>query len=488
MRTKNKLHELIHSMNKNEKRFFKLYTQLISKDQKQYLLLYEILEEMDSFDSKELDQKIGLDKKRLNNLSIYLKKQILHSLQIYLRNSNDQLQTSDRLFSAQILFHKKRFKEAIKLLESVEKKALEVSNYLVALNAVQLKIKCLHSIIETDQKLNKDLDEYYETFSYYSERLKEENQIKHIYFLLYKLDRKSFLTDDEQNKAFQEFKIKHLDPLKEEDITGVVAKYYYLICLSVFFLNNEDYDSQYQYNQKVYDLALKYPFLKQENRFWTLLVNWLVPIIKSNQKEQFDKVIKELDLLIESNHKDSISLVYWKHERIATFYVENQNYSLPLNLKNNFLQDIKKYKIPVNGLIKLYLWYAIVYLLKFKYSAASEIAQYTLSYNIPSDARYYISMQVLHIILHYELGEYSLQERALSSLRRNLIRNDLMSDSLKQLLHILQKATSINSNYDNKLKHLKNLNQFIIENKNTFLIKRQLIFLDKWIIRKLEIV
>jgi hypothetical protein len=76
--------QLVHSLSRNEKRYFKLFSGLV-KGQKNYLEIFEIMEKQQFYDEEALKKKLAKKPyaKQLTYEKHYLRKMILKALRSY---------------------------------------------------------------------------------------------------------------------------------------------------------------------------------------------------------------------------------------------------------------------------------------------------------------------------------------------------------------------------------------------------------------------
>src|SRR3978361_704030 len=96
------LFQLIHSLEKSEKRNFKLYIKRSSA--KEDLKIIQLFDAIDKLN--EYDEKLLLKKLPLSNLKTHLYKQVLASLRLLKTAENIDLQLHEQLDYARILYNK----------------------------------------------------------------------------------------------------------------------------------------------------------------------------------------------------------------------------------------------------------------------------------------------------------------------------------------------------------------------------------------------
>jgi hypothetical protein len=135
-KTSDQLHKLIHSLNKQEKRHFKIFAgRHTIGDENNYVVLFDAIERMREYDEEALMKKFSKEL-FINNFSITkgrLYEAILRSLDVFHHKSSVDAQLWKELHYAEILYKKtlyeqcaKRLKSARRLAEKYEKHAVLV--------------------------------------------------------------------------------------------------------------------------------------------------------------------------------------------------------------------------------------------------------------------------------------------------------------------------------------------------------------------------
>ncbi|MDQ3846887.1 MAG: hypothetical protein M3342_23165, partial [Bacteroidota bacterium] len=142
------LYQLIHSLEKAEKRNFKLYIKRNSaKEDLKIIQLFDALDKLNEYDEKLLLKKLpGIEKPQLSNLKTHLYKQILASLRLLKSNENIEMQLAEQLDYARILYNKGLYLQSLKILDRVNELAQQHSQDTVLIQAISLekKIETLH--------------------------------------------------------------------------------------------------------------------------------------------------------------------------------------------------------------------------------------------------------------------------------------------------------------------------------------------------------
>ena len=124
-RSSDTLFQLVHSLKKAEKRHFKLYIKRSSaKEELKIIQLFDILERLAEYDEPLLLKKMEpITKTQLSNLKTHLYKQLLASLRLLNLGNNVDLQLSEHLDEARILYNKGLKIQALRILEKAKELA-----------------------------------------------------------------------------------------------------------------------------------------------------------------------------------------------------------------------------------------------------------------------------------------------------------------------------------------------------------------------------
>jgi len=125
---KDQLFTLVKSLNKSEKRNFRLYaTRLESGNDTKFLQLFDVLDKLTEYDEALLLKKLpeGVKKAQLPNLKRHLYKQLLISLRLIYIHKNIDIEIREQIDFARILYGKGMYMQALKLLERIKRIALD---------------------------------------------------------------------------------------------------------------------------------------------------------------------------------------------------------------------------------------------------------------------------------------------------------------------------------------------------------------------------
>ena len=146
-RSTDSLYQLIHSLQKSEKRNFKLYVKRNSSNQDLKIVqLFDAIDKMPVYDeSLLLNKTASIKKQQLPNIKAHLYKQILSSLRLLEGNENIDIQLHEQLDFAKLLYNKGLYHQSLRFLERI-KEAARVNNQTSILIEVLMKEKKIETL------------------------------------------------------------------------------------------------------------------------------------------------------------------------------------------------------------------------------------------------------------------------------------------------------------------------------------------------------
>ena len=131
--------ELVHAMSKAEKRNFKLFAARHSANQgAKFIALFDALDALDEYDEEKVLKKSGIKKEQLPNMKSYLYRQILVSVRLLNVQHIGVMEIRQMIDFARILYDKSMFRQVLQMLDRAKTMALELQNFTLALEIVDI--------------------------------------------------------------------------------------------------------------------------------------------------------------------------------------------------------------------------------------------------------------------------------------------------------------------------------------------------------------
>ncbi|RYG31561.1 MAG: hypothetical protein EOO01_35260, partial [Chitinophagaceae bacterium] len=258
-RSTDALFQLIKSLEKSEKRNFKLYVKRnSSNDSLKTIQLFDALDKMTEYDESQLLKKNkSISKTQLSNIKAALYKQILSSLRIIKDENNIDIQLHELMDHARILYNKGLYLQSLKVLKHLKDLAREHHQvtYLEQVLFFEKKIETLYitrSMRNRADQLSQESDEV-------TEALVLVNRLSNLALQLYSwYIQHGHARNEKDVRSIQLFFQTNL-PADTLATKGFYEKLYLYQSYCWYAFIRLDFLQYYRYCQKWVDLFDQYP-------------------------------------------------------------------------------------------------------------------------------------------------------------------------------------------------------------------------------------
>ncbi|MBA3706450.1 MAG: hypothetical protein H0W84_11305 [Bacteroidetes bacterium] len=135
------LFNLIKTLSKAEKRFFKLYvSRLSNSEDKKFIVLFDAIDKQKEYDEdKILSREKKLNPKQFSNLKAHLYYQLLKTLKLSNSNNLEDIKIVELLDYSRVLYNKCLYKECIKMIDKAKRMATENDRSVLLLEILELE-------------------------------------------------------------------------------------------------------------------------------------------------------------------------------------------------------------------------------------------------------------------------------------------------------------------------------------------------------------
>src|SRR5438067_6596905 len=258
-RSTDALFHLVKSLEKSEKRNFKLYAKRnSSSDDLKVVKLFDALDKLNEYDEEQvLKRNKSIRKQQLSNIKAHLYKQILSSLRLIKDENNIDIQLHEQMDYARILFNKGLYLQSLKVLDKMKEMA-RTNNQLTYLQQAlffEKKIEGLFITRSMQQKavnLSRESDET-------NSQLSLVNRLSNLALQLYGW----YITHGHarSTKEVEELKKFLEDNLPEEtkNAQGFYERLYLYQAYCWYAFIRQDFLQYYRNTQRWVDLFEEYP-------------------------------------------------------------------------------------------------------------------------------------------------------------------------------------------------------------------------------------
>ncbi len=353
------LFDFVHSLSMREKAYFKRYVNIhASSSNKNYLKIYDAIEEMKSFKKNELKNhfKGTPIAKHLSSEVSYLKNKILASLINFHSSNSPRSKVQKGILSIEILIAKNFRKEAMKKLFFFKKIAYRQEEFLFILKLIELEENILFKEgIFGFQDVLKKLKEERNSITAAIQNLNDlrilREEIRELHLTV------RFITDE-----FRSQKVFRKNPiLASEDLClSIKAKshWYYIHVFKCFLIR--DYKSALNISEKYLLFLKEHPNIFPFSSLLPPISNFTYFAAKTKNKVALKKGINKLNDLALIPNIDLTYINYIKYSRHLEFAYTTNNILLAEQTLNLSIELINSKSEQMGSVQVAYLLFLIV--------------------------------------------------------------------------------------------------------------------------------
>ena len=426
-RSTDALFQLLKSLEKSEKRNFKLYvTRNSSSEELKVVQLFDALDKMDDYDEAVLLKKNPeIKKQQLSNLKAHLYKQVLSSLRLINDESNIDIVLHEQMDHARILYNKGLYLQSLKVLDKLKEQAKAKNQFTYLQQALffEKNIESLYitrSMQDRAEQLSKEATEI-------SESLMLVSQLSNLSLQLYSLYIKHghARNEKEDNEVQQDFKERLGD--KAALCKSFYEKLYLYQCYCWASFIRQDFLQYYRYTQKWVNLFEEEPYMIEiETGHYIKGMHNLMGShfdLGNHQKlsetlEQFKKFCDSK--MVEQNINNKIQcFVYYNISLLNKHFLEG-TFTKGLQLVPVIEEKLNEYWLYLDRhrILVFYYKIACMYFGSGDYDNTIEYLNKIINWKVDLRTDLQCYSRLLHLIAHYELGNYNILDHLIKSVYR----------------------------------------------------------------------
>lgn len=427
-RSTDSLFQLIKSLHKAEKRHFKLYIKRSSaKEDLKIVELFDALDKLAEYDERILLKKLpSIQKPQLNNIKTHLYKQVLASLRDLKSTDTLELQLSEQLDNARILYNKGLKHQALKILERAREiaKANGKFNYLAQVISLEKKIETLHitrSIQEKTEKLTQEALEI-------SGHIDRVTRLSNLALRLYGWYTKHGHARNEKDEAGIRQFFKEQLPEDAFQLTDFYERLYLYQSYTWYAFIRQDFLMYYRYAQKWVDLFDENEVMKKVElgHYIKGMHNLLNAHFDLRNYQLFEKVLEEFEafshtpIALQHDNFRIHTSIYINSARL-NWHLMTGTFKEGLRMVDRVLTNLDEYALYVDPhrIVVFNYKLATLYFGSGDYNTSIDFLQKIIN-DTSADLR--IDLQsyarLMHMLAHYELGNDEIIESLIKSVYR----------------------------------------------------------------------
>ena len=447
-RSTDALFQLIHSLQKQEKRNFKLYVKRNSSNEDMKIIqLFDALDAMSEYDEDVLLRKAtSLKKQQLSNTKAHLYKQVLASLRL-LENKNIDIQLHEQLDYARILYNKGLYLQSLKVLDKIKEtaKANNQISLLVQVLFLEKKIETLHitrSMKDRAAQLIGEADDV-------NERLVQITKLSNLALQLYSwyINNGHARNEKDEREIENYFQTYLSDDLKKAN--GFYEKLYLYQSYCWYAFIRQDFLMYYRYTQHWVDLFQQEPLMIEIETASYIkgLHNLLNAHFTLRNYSKFEKDLQQFEEfanseIVKQSDNNRIQVFVYLYIAKINQHILYGTFAEGLLLVPTIRDKLNEFQLHLDRHRILVFYYKIASL----YFGAGEFGN-SIDYlnkiinwkvDLRNDLQCYA--RLLHLIAHYELGNFDLMEYLVKSVYRFMAKMENLSLVEEEMFKFLRKS------------------------------------------------
>jgi len=479
-RSADELFQLIKTLDKGEKRNFKLYVgRNMSTDELKIITLFDALDKMETYDEELLLKKNeSIQKVQLSNLKAHLYKQILSSLRLIRLEQTVDIQLHEQLDYARILYNKALYHQSLRLLQRTKElaKSHNQITYWVQALFMEKKIETLHITRSFEDRAEVLVAEVEEL----NLRLGMVGKLSNLALMLYGWYIKNGHVRDE--KDIEAVKKYFQESLPEEaaGFSGFYERLYLYQSHAWHGFILQDFLTYYRNCQRWVDLFEKEPQMirVEPQHFIKGMHNLLNALFILRQDNKFDAQLARFEEFYVSKEGSATinnkvqGFVYLYLARINSHFLKG-NFSEGLLMVPEIESALKEFELQLDRHRTLIFYYKIacLYFGSADYDNAIVYLNRIIHWkaDLRSDLQCYA--RLLHLIAHFELGNDAILESQVRSVYRFMSNLKNLSTVEKEIFGFLRQSfalnrTGIREGFKALFEKLKNLEGNALETRS----------------------
>ena len=448
------LFQLIKSLEKAEKRHFKLYiTRSSSNENLKIIQLFDALDKMVDYDEKALIKKLNpVTKPQLANLKSHLYKQLLASLRLLKTTVNIDLQLSELLDNARVLYYKGLKLQSFKMLEKAKElaKTNHKYNFLAQVISLEKKIETLHITRSTLEKTEVLAMEAADISVHINNVIKLSN----LALLLYRwYVQNGHARNKEDEKGVRSF-FKDMLPPNPEQITDFYERLYLYQSYCWYAFIRQDFLMYFRYSKKWVDLFDEEPAMVtvETGHYIKGMHTLLNALFNLRNYKLFQVVLKRFERFAAtppSNAHDNFrvhTFIYINAAKL-NWHLMTGTFADGLALVPKIEAGLQEYAsyIDLHRILVYNYKISMLYFGNGDYATCIDYLQRIINEhgNLRIDLQCYA--RLLHLMAHYELGNDAIIESLTRSVYRFMAKMKNFSVVEEEIFRFIRNAFKVSS-------------------------------------------
>jgi tetratricopeptide (TPR) repeat protein len=442
------LFQLIHSLEKAEKRNFKLYITRSSANQDLKIIeLFDALDKLAYYDEASLLKKLrSIKKPQLANIKAHLYKQLLASLRVLKSTDSIDLQLHEQLDYARILYNKGLYHQSLKILEKVKElaTAYHQDSFLIQTISLEKKIETLHITRSMQNRADQLTAEAEEV----NEKRTMITRLSNLALKLYSWYIKNgHARNEEDEEGIKTYFREHL-PTEFPHELGFYEKLYLYQSYTWFAFIRQDFLMYYRYTQKWVELFNDRKMIEIEpGHYIKGMHNLLNAHFDLKNYKKFNETLEKFEHFAETeiaNQHDNTrvqTFIYLYSAKLNKF-INRGKFEDGLAIVPHIEKKLDDYYLFIDKHRVLVFNYKIatLYFGAGQYEKCIDYIRKIINDNVDLRNDLQCYARLLHLIAHYELGNVDIMEHLIKAAYRFMAKMQNLTVVEEEMFKFLKRS------------------------------------------------
>jgi hypothetical protein len=452
----NNLFELIKSLNKSEKRYFKVFSSRHTiGEENSYIKLFDYIDKMEEYDEEVLfthfKGKTFLNKFSITKARLYTN--ILKSLDTFHSTSSVDAQIFRSIHSAEILYNKGLYKQSEKILHSAEKQARKHENFNLLLEIKQKQKLLIENELYTDVNAAQ-ISKMFEEEKGIIDEIQQYHKLWNIKSLVFQeINRNGKVRNEEDTVKLHQWveKIENMDIAE----SCTKTKYLYHHIQSAYYFSVNDLKLSHYHLKAIIELLEDNAILAKEqpNIYFSTLTNFIYISTRLKKYGEAQDNLAKLKSLSTKGKSIDMDIKYFSSTYSLELFLlaEKGEYNKALDLIPHIEEAYRLYGDHISSLRKAYIDFqvGVIYLSLGDYTKALHWINNILNEGkIDQKQDIYCFAQLINLILHFELNNDRFLPYAINSTKRYLKNRNRIYKFEEIFLKLISQLSKTNNIFD----------------------------------------
>ncbi|MCI5080345.1 MAG: hypothetical protein MRY78_01565 [Saprospiraceae bacterium] len=457
------LYELINSLTPHEKRYFKLDIAKQGGDQKQYVLLFELIDKNKSELEKQIQHTFGKGK-NLTALKQYLYDSLLKSLQNYHSKKHIRLQLLDASQKLEILIMKGLYRQAKKIIDKILKISTQQHEDILKLYSLDAQLKIFRELLR--QELLLDHNTIFQELFGLLDQLQKDKKLAAMACRLLVMNHRQdrTLSQADRNAVLQLIEEANQLKINQLNAPHVTTRLFQFLGFAHSMLGNNKTAITYKIKSIQNIQQSEQTDQNTTNRYLHQIINLIISLIRQQQWEESEYWLNELETAHQQILKSKVRKIHFE-DRFQPVNLRCYLYTLSGGFERiiHLIPDLKKEWYADKKLSTKYPLYFLNLNYIFAYAnfavqnfevALDWLEELRKIKKLPPKHPTNRASKILEIAVHFELGNYILLESLIRSYQRWLTKLQnptdfelMMLEYFKQLIKEIPEQKDLYSEY-----------------------------------------